>query len=128
MQLIDEILEYLQYHSMSMRQDVERHLSRRVSSATVKRQIAKGIEDGLIVSHGNNRSTVYSITPKAHLLRTVNLDSYYAKSMDQRDVQTGYNFDLIRDISRGFRLLELKTFIRRLSRTWASMRRCVIAV
>jgi len=97
MQLIDEILEYLQYHSMSMRQDVERHLSRRVSSATVKRQIAKGIEDGLIVSHGNNRSTVYSITPKAHLLRTVNLDSYYAKSMDQRDVQTGYNFDLIRD-------------------------------
>ena len=27
MQLIDEILEYLQYHSMSMRQDVERHLS-----------------------------------------------------------------------------------------------------
>ena len=97
MQLIDEILEYLQYHPMSSRQDVERHLSGRVSSATVKRQIAKGIEDGLIVSHGNNRSTVYSITPKAHLLRTVNLDSYYAKSMDQRDVQTGYNFHLIRE-------------------------------
>ena len=82
---------------MSSRQDVERHLSGRVSSATVKRQIAKGIEDGFIVSHGNNRSTVYSITPKAHLLRTVNLDSYYAKSMDQRDVQTGYNFHLIRE-------------------------------
>ncbi|MBR5550292.1 MAG: Fic family protein [Kiritimatiellae bacterium] len=97
MQLIDEILEYLQYHSMSSRLDVERHLSSKVSSATVKRQIARGIEDGLIVSHGNNRSTVYSITPKAHLLRTVNLDSYYAKDMDQRDVQTGYNFDLIRD-------------------------------
>ena len=95
MQMIDEILEYLQYHSMSSRQDVERHLSGKVSSATVKRQIAKGIEGGLIVSHGNNRSTVYSITPKAHLLRTVNLDSYYARDMDQRDVQTGYNFDLI---------------------------------
>ena len=45
MQLIDEILEYLQYHLMSSRQDVERHLSSKVSSATVKRQIARGIED-----------------------------------------------------------------------------------
>ena len=68
MQLIDEILEYLQYHPMSGRQDIEGHLSGKVSSATVKRQIAKGIEDGLIVSHGNNRSTVYAITPKAHIL------------------------------------------------------------
>ena len=96
MQLLDEILEYLQYHPMSSRQDVEGGLSSKVSSATVKRQIARGIEDGLIVSHGNNRSTVYAITPKAHILRTVNLDSYYAIDIDKRDVQTGYNFDLIR--------------------------------
>ena len=97
MYVIDEILEYLQYHPMSGRQDVEEYISEKVSTATVKRQIAKGIEDGLIVSHGNNRSTVYSITPKAHLLRTVNLDSYYAKGIDERDVQTSYNFDLIRE-------------------------------
>ena len=97
MQLIDEILEYLQYHSMSSRLEIEGHISGNVSSATVKRQIAKGIADGLILSYGNNRSTVYSITPKAHLLRTVNLDSYYSKDVDQRDVQTGYNFDLIRE-------------------------------
>ena len=96
MQLIDEILEYLQYHPMSSRLDVEGRLSSKVSSATVKRQIARGIENGLIVSHGNNRSTVYAITPKAHILRTVNLDSYYAIDIDKRDVQTGYNFDLIR--------------------------------
>ena len=97
MLVIDEILEYLQYHPMSSRQDVEENILEKVSTATVKRQIAKGIEDGLIVSHGNNRSTVYSITPKAHLLRTVNLDSYYAKGIDERDVQTSYNFDLIRE-------------------------------
>ena len=97
MLVIDEILEYLQYHPMSSRQDVEENILEKVSTATVKRQIAKGIEDGLIVSHGNNRSTVYSITPKAHLLRTVNLDSYYAKGIDERDVQAGYNFDLIRN-------------------------------
>lgn len=97
MMLIDEILEYLQYHPMSKRQDIEGGLSSDVSSATVKRQIAKAVDDGLIASHGNNRSTVYSITAKAHILRTVNLDSYYAVDADNRDVQTGYNFDLIRN-------------------------------
>ena len=45
MQFIDGILEYLQYHPMSSRQDVEGHLSSKVSSATVKRQIARGIEE-----------------------------------------------------------------------------------
>jgi Fic family protein len=95
--LIDEILEYLQYHPLSKGQDIEGGIASDASSATVKRQIAKGVADGLIVSNGNNRSTVYSITPKAHILRTVNLDSYYAVDADNRDVQTGYNFDLIRD-------------------------------
>ena len=97
MMLIDEIFEYLHYHPMSKRQDIEGGISSGASSATIKRQIAKGVADGLIVSNGNNRSTVYSITPKAHILRTVNLDSYYAVDADNRDVQTGYNFDLIRD-------------------------------
>ena len=37
MQLIDEILEYLQYYSMSSRLEIEGYLSGNVSSATVKR-------------------------------------------------------------------------------------------
>lgn len=44
MQLIDEILEYLQYHSMSSRQEVEGHLSGKVSPATVKRQLEVGAD------------------------------------------------------------------------------------
>ena len=37
---------------MSKRQDIEGGLSFGASSATVKRQIAKAVDDGLIVSHG----------------------------------------------------------------------------
>ncbi len=47
---------------------------------------------------GNGKSTVYSITPKAHLLYTVDLDDYYEKEWQQRQVQTAYNFELIRNI------------------------------
>jgi len=76
---------------------IEDGIATKVSPATVKRALSAGIEEGLIVSSGNNRSTVYSITPKAHLLRTVDLATYYAKNMDERQVQRGYNFALIRE-------------------------------
>lgn len=50
----------------------------------------------MIVSTGNNQATVYSITPKAHLLRAVDLATYYAVDADHRSVQQGYNYELIR--------------------------------
>ena len=39
----------------------------------------------------------YFITPKAHLLRMVNLDTYYSVPLDKRDVQMSFNFGLIRE-------------------------------
>lgn len=97
MELFDEILDYLHYHPKSKRADIDVFVHGRASTATVKRLLATGIGNGLIVSTGNNRATTYSITPRAHLLRTVDLDSYYAVEPDKRAVQRGYNFGLIRD-------------------------------
>ena len=97
MELLDKIIDYLHYHPLSKRLDIEEFVGAAASRATVKRLLVAGIEGGMIVSTGNNRSTVYSITPKAHILRTVDLDSYYAVDADHRSVQSGYNFELIRD-------------------------------
>jgi len=97
MELIDEIIDYLHYHPHSKRADIDVFVNGRASTATVKRLLSTGIDAGMIVSSGNNRSTNYSITPKAHLLRTVDLDSYYSVGPDARSVQKGYNFELIRE-------------------------------
>ena len=96
MELLDKIIDYLHYHPLSKRLDIEEFVGAAASRATVKRLLAAGIEGGMIVATGNNRATVYSITPKAHVLRTVDLDSYYAVDTDHRSVQSGYNFELIR--------------------------------
>lgn len=97
MTLLDEILDFLHYHPHAKRADVEQGITEKVSPATVKRTLAEGVASGLVAVEGVGRATTYSITPKAHLLRTVNLDSYYAKDADARSVQTSYNFELIRD-------------------------------
>ena len=97
MELTDIVLEYLHFHPFSKRAEIESIIGVNISSSTVKRIISKAIEDGLVVSSGIGKATVYSITPKAHLLRTVDLDAYYANTIDERKVQDGYNFNLIRE-------------------------------
>lgn len=97
MELLDQVLEFLHYHPASKRQEIEAGIVTKVSSATIKRVLSDGQAKDLIVSTGNNRATVYSITPRAHLLRTVDLDAYYSVEFDRRQVQVGYNFNLIRE-------------------------------
>ena len=46
MEAIDEILEFLHYHPQAKRVDVENCLSKKSSSATIKRILAKGVSDG----------------------------------------------------------------------------------
>lgn len=95
MQIIDEILQYLHYHPASSRGEIMENISAVLSAATAKRLIADGINQGLIVSVGRGKATRYRITPRAHVLMTFNLDTYFAKEIDERTVQQGFNFELI---------------------------------
>lgn len=40
----------------------------------------------------------YSLTPKAHLLRTIEINDYFKKEIDERIIQNTYNFELIRNL------------------------------
>lgn len=66
-----------------------------VKDTQVKGLLSACVKDGLIRTEGKARAVRYFITPKAQLLRTIDLDSYYAVS--DRRVQTSYNFNLIRN-------------------------------
>ena len=98
MSILDSILEFLHYHPASPRRLIEESIATKASPATIKRTIASAIADGYVEKRGVGKASVYSITPKAHLLRTVDLDSYYAQGFNKRQVQTGFNFGLIREI------------------------------
>lgn len=94
---LEKIIECLQYHPGLSRAEIMARVDLGVSDTQVKGLLAEGIRTGYLQVEGKARATRYSITAKGHLLRTVNLDSYYALSADERAVQTSYNFELIRD-------------------------------
>ena len=92
-----EILQYLHYNQPSTRDEIARGIAFEGSDATLKRAIASLVGNGDIIVTGKARATRYSLSPQAHLLMPLNLDTYFAKDVDERQVQTCFNFQLIRD-------------------------------
>lgn len=92
-----EILQYLHYNQPSTRDEIARGIAFEGSDATLKRAIASLVGNGDIIVTGKARATRYSLSPQAHLLMPLNLDTYFAKDVDERQVRTYFNFQLIRD-------------------------------
>ena len=91
-----EILQFLHYHPLSTREEIAKGIAFEGSDATMKRLIAAGVKKGDIVVEGKARATRYRLSDQAHLLMPLNLDTYFALDVDERPVQTAFNFDLIR--------------------------------
>lgn len=95
---LDRIVEFLHYHPGASRHEIMAAVQLGIKDTQAKVELAKGIANGDIRTEGKARATRYFITPKAQLLRTVDLDSYYAVNVDERQMQTTYNFELIREV------------------------------
>lgn len=94
---LDKIIEYLHYHHGASRRDLMETLRLGIKDTQMKALLSDGIGQGYIRVEGKARATRYFITPKAQLLRTIDIDSYYAVDTDKRQMQTTYNFELIRN-------------------------------
>lgn len=93
----NEILQYLHYHPGSSRSEIESGMSLTESPATVKRILASLVENGSILVSGQGRATRYSVSPQAQVTMELNIDTYFQKETDEREVQTSFNFDLIKE-------------------------------
>ena len=90
-----EILQFLHYNPHSSREEIRTGIGFQESDATLKRLVAVGQQNGDIVVEGKARATRYSLSARAYLLMPLNIDTYFAKDIDERQVQTSFNFDLI---------------------------------
>lgn len=93
-----EMLQYLHYHSDSAKAEIKAGMSLEMSDATIKRVLSKAVKDGMVLVIGKGRATKYRLTPQAYVTMDLNLDTYFDKDVDEREVQEGFNFELINDI------------------------------
>lgn len=97
MDISREILQFLHYNPLSSRDEIAKGTSFDGSDATLKRLIAALVNNGDVVMDGKARATKYKLSDQAHLLMPLDIDTYFAKDVDEREVQTTFNFELIRE-------------------------------
>lgn len=86
------VLRYIKDHPGVSSKQIADALAGEASLATVKRAINELSSSCYINVEGKARATKYYISS---LFAPVDLDEYYSKEVDERQIQTGYNFDLI---------------------------------
>jgi len=93
-----QIERFLRFHPASSRKEIAESINSSFSDATLKRAIAECIDGGDIEVEGKGRATTYSLSPQALVMMTYDIDTYFEKDVDQREVQKIFNFDLIKNI------------------------------
>ena len=118
---INDILNFLHFNPNSSRSQITESLANPPSSASMKRILADLLDENLVAISGKGRASKYSITPKAHLLRTYDIDEYFKKEIDERVVQTSFNFNLLENLLPNVKLFDKSELARldRLQKTFA---------
>lgn len=96
-----EILQFLHYNKNASRLDIASALTNNPSPATLKRLLADAVKKGHIEVVGRGPATRYRLTPQAQVTMELNLDTYFEKDVDERQVQRSFNFELINEILPG---------------------------
>ena len=99
-----EILDFIRMNQGISSTEIFRGISTSMSYATVKRLLSGLIEENLLTKRGQGKSTKYFISPAWQLLSPVNIDHYFEREIDERDIQERFNFNLISGILREHRI------------------------
>ncbi|MFD2202436.1 Fic family protein [Shivajiella indica] len=93
-----EIIKYIQENKEVSSKDIFEGISSAVSYATLKRTLTKLLDDNLISKKGQGRATKYSVSSSYGLLFPIDLEKYFEKELDEREIREYYNFRLIPEI------------------------------
>lgn len=89
------VLDYIKEHPGRSSKEITEAMEGKISLATVKRIINELTGYFYIYAEGKARATRYYVSP---LFAPIDMNEYYSKEVDERKVQTGYNFELIPNV------------------------------
>ena len=89
------VLGYIKEHPGRSSKEITEAMEGKISLATVKRIINELTGNFYIYAEGKARATRYYVSP---LFAPIDMNEYYSKEVDERKVQTGYNFELIPNV------------------------------
>lgn len=90
----DAIINFIQNHPNCSSGEIYTEFATDMSYATVKRILTQLLTDNYIISEGKGKGTRYFISPSYGLLYSIDLESYYQKEIDEREIKKDFNFGI----------------------------------
>jgi Fic family protein len=95
-----EIIEFIKKNQEVSSKDIFEGISASISYATVKRMLSRLIDENFLTKKGQGKSTKYLISPTYEILFPVDIEKYYEKEIDERDIKESFNLRLIPETLR----------------------------
>lgn len=92
------ILDFIQNNPGCSSKAIHDALANNMAYATVKRGIQELLTENLIVAQGQGKATRYQVSPAFGLLFPIDIEQYFEKEIDEREIKTQFNQTLIREI------------------------------
>jgi Fic family protein len=89
-----EVLQIVASGQSASISTIHEQLSDAVSIPTLNRDVAALVELGYLHKTGKGRATAYVVTPYYQLFAPIDIEAYFARDPDQRNVASGFNHTL----------------------------------
>ena len=96
--LNQEILDYLAEKSKVSSKEIHEGIKIKVGYATVKRALQILIDNNLVITSGKAKATKYQLSVAYEVLKVVDMDEYFKKEIDERQIKVEFNAPLINQI------------------------------
>jgi len=93
-----QIIDFIKKAGECSSKDVFDNVNISVSYATLKRILAKLIADNYLSTKGQGKGTKYIISPAYEVIQPIDIEQYYEKEIDDRNIKEGFNFSIINDV------------------------------
>lgn len=96
---LEIIRGYVKAHPQSSSTEIFEGTGRMAAYATVRRDLVRLIADGDLLVTGRGKASRYTLSPAYELLKPTDVDAYFARETDQRQIRENYNFSLMDTLS-----------------------------
>lgn len=92
------LLDYIKNNPNSSSREIYEGLGNVVAFATIKRIISALLNRNFVATTGRGKATKYVISSGFDVLFPIDMEIYFEKEIDEREVKEGFSFDLIKEV------------------------------
>jgi len=89
------LLQFIGANPARSSKEIHEGLGKELGYATVKRVLQKLLSENYLQTVGQGKATKYVISPAYELLQPIDIEEYFKKEIDERNIKNGFNHSLI---------------------------------